>query len=54
MAKRKTKQPPKIPVPGGTLDDLCPICGEPVKDDDEWSIVEGQVAHVPCADRCAS
>lgn len=51
MAKRKPTKEIPLPPPGGTLDDLCPICGEPVKEGDEWSIVEGVVAHVPCADK---
>ena len=31
-----------------TLDDLCPICGEPIRDGEPWTIVDGQMVHEHC------
>ncbi len=42
------------------LDDLCPICGERITDDQEWtridgsSIEGGRIAHLECVERGAS
>ena len=31
-----------------TLDDLCPVCGEPIKDGEPWTIVDGEMVHERC------
>lgn len=34
------------------LDDICPICGEAIKDGDEWTRLDtDQLAHLDCVER---
>lgn len=31
------------------LDDVCPLCGLPIKDEEEWArMSNGQIAHANC------
>ena len=33
------------------LDDICPICGDAIFDDDEWTrLPSGELAHVECTE----
>jgi hypothetical protein len=33
------------------LGDICPICGEPVADDEEWTRVGNEIAHLFCVEK---
>jgi len=36
------------------LADICPICGLPIEDNEEWTrIWDGAFAHTQCAEPCA-
>ena len=35
--------------PMDALDDLCPICDNPILEGEQWTIHDGQIAHEHCA-----
>lgn len=46
-----SKTPPASKPSSDSLDDICPICGKPVKDDEPWSMTDhNEIAHEVCVE----
>lgn len=30
------------------LADICPLCGEPIRDGDQWTLRDGEMVHKAC------
>jgi hypothetical protein len=43
--------PEAASVSDDCLADICPICGEEIADDDEWTKVEDGLAHLRCIEK---